>query len=203
MSSLPSSLPFRSLVFLFLIFLEPTDQSHFISDCSGGRKLPHVYAARFALPFLCHRLLSAVLRTSEVESRATRASLTELLSPQMGKDIVWFLRRWAKTYLLVDEKLYGQVSYQNEINQCVETAGMMSEWSLQFVSFLAPFKNHAQIPGTEPRHFYVPLYYLWLILWVVVFYFSPSDQYTSQHSIWSGHGGSAVDCGISVGESDQ
>lgn len=59
---------------------------------------------------LCgHRLLSAVLRTSEVESRATRASLTELLSPQMGKDIMWFLRRWAKTYLLVDEKLYEQV----------------------------------------------------------------------------------------------
>lgn len=56
------------------------------------------------------RLLSAVLRTSEVESRATRASLTQLLSPQMGKDIVWFLRRWAKTYLLVDEKLYEQVS---------------------------------------------------------------------------------------------
>lgn len=50
-----------------------------------------------------------MLRTSEVESRATRASLTQLLSPQMGKDIVWFLRRWAKTYLLVDEKLYGQV----------------------------------------------------------------------------------------------
>ncbi|XP_049583005.1 exportin-4 [Syngnathus scovelli] len=56
------------------------------------------------------RLLSAVLRTSEVESRASRASLTQLLSPQMGKDIVWFLRRWAKTYLLVDEKLYQQVS---------------------------------------------------------------------------------------------
>lgn len=59
--------------------------------------------------FVCRRLLSAVLRTSEVESRATRASLTQLLSPQMGKDIVWFLRRWAKTYLLVDEKLYEQV----------------------------------------------------------------------------------------------
>lgn len=50
-----------------------------------------------------------MLRTSEVESRATRASLTELLSPQMGKDIMWFLRRWAKTYLLMDEKLYEQV----------------------------------------------------------------------------------------------
>lgn len=36
----------------------------------------------------------------------------------MGKDIVWFLRRWAKTYLLVDEKLYGQVSDQDEEDQC-------------------------------------------------------------------------------------
>ncbi|GCB70376.1 hypothetical protein scyTo_0008560 [Scyliorhinus torazame] len=34
------------------------------------------------------RLLAAVLRASEVESRATRANLTELLSPQMGKDIM-------------------------------------------------------------------------------------------------------------------
>uniref|UniRef100_A0A4W3H4C1 Exportin-4 n=1 Tax=Callorhinchus milii TaxID=7868 RepID=A0A4W3H4C1_CALMI len=56
------------------------------------------------------RLLSAVLRASEVESRAIRAHLTELLSPQMGKDIMWFLKRWAKTYLLVDEKLYDQIS---------------------------------------------------------------------------------------------
>ncbi|NXW00511.1 XPO4 protein, partial [Fregetta grallaria] len=54
------------------------------------------------------RLLSAILRVSEVESRAIRANLTHLLSPQMGKDIVWFLKRWAKTYLLVDEKLYDQ-----------------------------------------------------------------------------------------------
>ncbi|XP_043929121.1 exportin-4 [Protopterus annectens] len=56
------------------------------------------------------RLLSAVLRASEVESRATRANLIELLSPQMGKDIMWFLRRWTKTYLLVEEKLYDQIS---------------------------------------------------------------------------------------------
>ncbi|XP_064413937.1 exportin-4 [Latimeria chalumnae] len=56
------------------------------------------------------RLLSAVLRASEVESRATRANLTALLSPQMGKDIVWFLTRWVKTYLLVEEKLYNQIS---------------------------------------------------------------------------------------------
>uniref|UniRef100_G1Q2X2 Exportin-4 n=1 Tax=Myotis lucifugus TaxID=59463 RepID=G1Q2X2_MYOLU len=55
-------------------------------------------------------LSSAVLRVSEVESRAVRADLTDLLSPQMGKDIVWFLKHWAKTYLLVDEKLSDQIS---------------------------------------------------------------------------------------------
>lgn len=31
----------------------------------------------------------------------------------MGKDIVWFLKRWAKTYLLVDENLYDQVRTQD------------------------------------------------------------------------------------------
>uniref|UniRef100_A0A2K5BW38 Exportin-4 n=1 Tax=Aotus nancymaae TaxID=37293 RepID=A0A2K5BW38_AOTNA len=56
------------------------------------------------------RLLSAFLRVSKVESQAIRADLTHLLSPQMGKDIVLFLKRWPKTYLLVDEKLYDWIS---------------------------------------------------------------------------------------------
>ncbi|XP_056292656.1 exportin-4-like isoform X1 [Pseudoliparis swirei] len=55
------------------------------------------------------RLLSAVLRTSEVESRAAAAGLTALLSPQMAKDIVWFLRRWTETYLPMEEKLTEQI----------------------------------------------------------------------------------------------
>lgn len=63
-----------------------------------------------------------MLRTSEVESRASRASLTQLLSPQMGKDIVWFLRRWAKTYLLMDEKLYQQVTRPTtRVHLCVDS----------------------------------------------------------------------------------
>lgn len=128
MNSIPSPLPFLTLVFLLPSFSckEQIVEFYFRLFC-WQKCASYIYSAGFALPFLCHRLLSAVLRTSEVESRATRASLTELLSPQMGKDIVWFLRRWAKTYLLVDEKLYGQVSCQNEVDQCVETAGTMSE----------------------------------------------------------------------------
>lgn len=84
-----------------------------INPTSGSFDNRAVDSIRSVCHFSPLRLLSAVLRTSEVESRATRASLTELLSPQMGKDIVWFLRRWAKTYLLVDEKLYGQVRWHS------------------------------------------------------------------------------------------
>ncbi len=120
--------------------------SNFISDCSDGRKLPRVYAARFALPFLCVSLSQVVIGSAKNlrggVSGYTSESDWELLSPQMGKDIVWFLRRWAKTYLLVDEKLYSQVSYQKEVNQCVETAGMMSEWSLRFLFWLRSKITH-------------------------------------------------------------
>uniref|UniRef100_L7N149 Exportin-4 n=1 Tax=Myotis lucifugus TaxID=59463 RepID=L7N149_MYOLU len=72
------------------------------------------------------RLLSAVLRVSEVESQAVRADLTDLLSPQMGKDIVWFLKHWAKTYLLVDEKLCDQISLPFRTAFGADTEG--SQW---------------------------------------------------------------------------
>ncbi|NXC57736.1 XPO4 protein, partial [Aleadryas rufinucha] len=77
------------------------------------------------------RLLSAILRVSEVESRAIRANLTHLLSPQMGKDIVWFLKRWAKTYLLVDEKLYDQISLPFSTAFGADTEG--SQWIVGYL----------------------------------------------------------------------
>uniref|UniRef100_A0A671P607 Exportin-4 n=1 Tax=Sinocyclocheilus anshuiensis TaxID=1608454 RepID=A0A671P607_9TELE len=92
------------------------------------------------------RLLSAVLRTSEVESRATRASLTELLSPQMGKDIVWFLRRWAKTYLLVDEKLYGQISMPLSTAFGADTEG--AQWIVGYL--LEKVINNLSVWSSEP-----------------------------------------------------
>ncbi|XP_038870331.1 exportin-4 [Salvelinus namaycush] len=93
------------------------------------------------------RLLSAVLRTSEVESRATRASLTELLSPQMGKDIVWFLKRWAKTYLLVDEKLYGQVSIPLSTAFGADTEG--AQWIVGYL--LEKVINNLSVWSSEPE----------------------------------------------------
>ncbi|XP_072542133.1 exportin-4 [Salminus brasiliensis] len=93
------------------------------------------------------RLLSAVLRTSEVESRATRASLTELLSPQMGKDIMWFLRRWAKTYLLVDEKLYGQISMPLSTAFGADTEG--AQWIVGYL--LEKVINNLSVWSSEPE----------------------------------------------------
>lgn len=93
------------------------------------------------------RLLSAVLRTSEVESRATRASLTSLLSPQMGKDIVWFLRRWAKTYLLVEEKLYGQISIPLSTAFGVDTEG--AKWIVGYL--LEKVINNLSVWSSEPE----------------------------------------------------
>uniref|UniRef100_A0A2K6SKU6 Exportin-4 n=1 Tax=Saimiri boliviensis boliviensis TaxID=39432 RepID=A0A2K6SKU6_SAIBB len=83
------------------------------------------------LLFYTYRLLSAILRVSEVESRAIRADLTHLLSPQMGKDIVWFLKRWAKTYLLVDEKLYEQISLPFSTAFGADTEG--SQWIIGYL----------------------------------------------------------------------
>ncbi|KAJ8255818.1 hypothetical protein COCON_G00196820 [Conger conger] len=92
------------------------------------------------------RLLSAVLRTSEVESRATRASLTQLLSPQMGKDIVWFLKRWAKTYLLVDEKLYSQISMPLSMAFGADTEG--AQWIVGYL--LEKVINNLSVWSSEP-----------------------------------------------------
>ncbi|XP_041128481.1 exportin-4 isoform X1 [Polyodon spathula] len=92
------------------------------------------------------RLLSSVLRTSEVESRATRANLTDLLSPQMGKDIVWFLKRWSKTYLLVDEKLYDQISMPFSAAFGADTEG--AQWIVGYI--LEKVINNLSVWSSEP-----------------------------------------------------
>lgn len=129
-----------------------------------------------------HRLLSAVLRTSEVESRATRASLTQLLSPQMGKDIVWFLRRWAKTYLLVDEKLYEQV--WNSAPHIITLIGFLAHYVPSYPLTVSTQWDINQI--------ILPSYLL-----------LSSDQHPPEHSVWSRNRRGPVDCGVSPGEGHQ
>uniref|UniRef100_UPI00358FA5D2 exportin-4 isoform X2 n=1 Tax=Myxine glutinosa TaxID=7769 RepID=UPI00358FA5D2 len=56
------------------------------------------------------RLLAVILRVAEVQSGAVRGGLTAILSPQVARDAVWCCQRWAKAYLLLEEKNYNQVS---------------------------------------------------------------------------------------------
>ena len=56
------------------------------------------------------RLVSVIFRLANLEKLALGLGLSELLSPQVGRTIVWCLRHWAKSYLLPDEKEYDQLS---------------------------------------------------------------------------------------------
>lgn len=56
------------------------------------------------------RLVSVIFRLANLEKLALGSGLSELLSPQVGRTIVWCLRHWAKSYLLPDEKEYDQLS---------------------------------------------------------------------------------------------
>lgn len=56
------------------------------------------------------RLVSAIFCVANLEKLALNSGLSELLSPQVGRTIVWCLRHWTKSYLLPDEKEYEQLS---------------------------------------------------------------------------------------------
>ncbi|XP_020623322.1 exportin-4-like [Orbicella faveolata] len=56
------------------------------------------------------RLVSVIFRLANLEKLALASELSELLSPQVGRTIVWCLRHWAKSYLIPDEKEYDQLS---------------------------------------------------------------------------------------------
>lgn len=56
------------------------------------------------------RLVASALRLCEVERRAADSGLGLLLSPELGTTVVWWLRRFASTYLLANESLYSELS---------------------------------------------------------------------------------------------
>lgn len=56
------------------------------------------------------RLVAAVLRLCEVETKAIHVRMTLQLSPQVGCTMIWFLRQWAHTYLLPTETYYSEMS---------------------------------------------------------------------------------------------
>ena len=56
------------------------------------------------------KLVSAIFHLADLEKLALRSGLSDLLSPQVGRTLVWCLRHWARSYLLPDEKEYAQLS---------------------------------------------------------------------------------------------
>ena len=55
--------------------------------------------------------MSAVLRLCETESQALSTNLGPLLSPEVSKTLMWFLRRFCLSYLLPNESFYSEVSF--------------------------------------------------------------------------------------------
>jgi len=77
------------------------------------------------------RLVSAILRIANLEKLALNSELSELLSPQVGRTIVWCLRHWTKSYLLPDEKEYDQLSVSLMSTFGAGTDG--GKWTLGFL----------------------------------------------------------------------
>jgi hypothetical protein len=70
-------------------------------------------------------------RLAEVEKRASEAGFTSLLSPEIGRTILWFLRRWVATYLSVQESYYSEMSMALVAAFGEETEG--AAWTVSFI----------------------------------------------------------------------
>ena len=77
------------------------------------------------------RLTTAIFRLANLEKIALTSGLSELLSPQVGRTIVWCLRHWTKSYLLPDENEYEQLSVTLISLFGVGTKG--AEWTVGFL----------------------------------------------------------------------
>lgn len=58
------------------------------------------------------RLIAALFRLCEVEKKAAEAKLGHLLSPEVGRSLMWCLERWCGCYLLPVENFYSEVFFQ-------------------------------------------------------------------------------------------
>ena len=96
---------------------------HFLADCGEGEKplIPEkilnlsIEASLNNVEDDVLALASLVFRLVEIENKTLMSAMADRLSPLLGENIVWFLARWLKTYLLPDENDYRQLS-QNIVN---------------------------------------------------------------------------------------
>ncbi|KAK9498372.1 hypothetical protein O3M35_003018 [Rhynocoris fuscipes] len=77
------------------------------------------------------RLVASILRLCEVERKAIDAKLRHFLSPEVGGNILWFLRVWSLSYLLPNETYYSEMSMA-----LVSAFGLHSEGAMWTVNYL-------------------------------------------------------------------
>nr|CAB3267795.1 exportin-4-like [Phallusia mammillata] len=76
---------------------------------SPTQKLSEIPGAEQSTDYIV-RLTSAVIRLSQVESDALESNMMEILSPQLARDLMWFFKLWAATYLQYAEDFYKELS---------------------------------------------------------------------------------------------
>ncbi|XP_046399517.1 exportin-4-like [Ischnura elegans] len=91
------------------------------------------------------RLVAAMFRVSEVERQAYESNLGHLLSPEVSCTLLWFLRRWALSYLLPNETFYSEMSMTlvSAFGRDTEAAS----WTVSFI--LSKVQSNLQFCGSE------------------------------------------------------
>lgn len=77
------------------------------------------------------RIVASVLRYCEIEQGAIEAKMTHCLSPEVSGSAVWFLKFWAKSYLLPQPENYTKMSETLKSAFGLNTPG--GEWTMNYL----------------------------------------------------------------------
>ncbi|KAJ1532209.1 hypothetical protein ONE63_000829 [Megalurothrips usitatus] len=93
------------------------------------------------------RLIAALFRLCEVERRAAEAKLGHLLSPEVGRSLMWCLERWCGCYLLPVETYYSEMSMAIMTAFGADTEG--ATWTVNFL--LRKVESNLKYFNSEPE----------------------------------------------------
>ncbi|KAK3925728.1 Exportin-4, partial [Frankliniella fusca] len=93
------------------------------------------------------RLIAALFRLCEVEMKAAGAKLGHLLSPEVGRSLMWCLERWCGCYFLPDETYYTEMSLAIMTAFGADTEG--ATWTVNFL--LRKIESNLKYFNAEPE----------------------------------------------------
>lgn len=93
------------------------------------------------------RLIAALFRLCEVEKKAAEAKLGHLLSPEVGRSLMWCLERWCGCYLLPVETYYSEMSMAIMTAFGADTEG--ATWTVNFL--LRKIESNLKYFNAEPE----------------------------------------------------